>query len=105
MKQGDTITINKPGSLVHGIKTEIVSIADTGDRPIKVCVPVEWFLSFKEAGGEDKPDNLEYIPTKPKAESVTPIAEIKVKRPYVKRVDKPKGVKTKRKYTKKNNQL
>ena len=100
-KIGQTVISKKPG-ILNGISGEILSINPENRKQLTiVCGNLgTWSLSFDEVSATgDKPENLEYIPTKPKPESVTPIAEIKVKRPYVKRVDKPKGVKTKRKYT------
>lgn len=49
-KAGDTITINKPGNLLHGITTEIVSINPESARPVKINHYGDWLLTWDEVG-------------------------------------------------------
>lgn len=94
-KIGQTVISKKPG-ILNGLSGEILSInLDNRKQLSVICGSFggTWSFSFDEVelASKDKPENSEYIPTKPKVESVTPIAEIKVKRGYNRKVDKPKG--------------
>jgi hypothetical protein len=113
-----TITINKPNHLLHGVTTEIVSIAPEGDRPVKINYFGEYFLTREEAGLSETKNpikkmiddskvvieaikNGEKLSNIPGIDIVNPMVdngEKVAKRAYKKRVEKP--VTPKRKYTK-----
>ena len=116
-KEGDTITVNKPGHLLHGVTTEIVSINPESARPVKINHYGEWFLTCDEIGiiKADKPldrANNAATPFKSKDSGKQPKAKKVAVKP-LKTPEKPKGKagrpakpktepdKPKRKYTKK----
>lgn len=104
-KPTDTIIIRNTGSLLDGQVTKIVSINTENDLPIKVDVFGEHYLTLNEVElviEGKKAARVELSAekgAKTKAEQKEGLETPKIKRPYVRRGDKP--IVEKRKYTKK----
>jgi hypothetical protein len=97
MKQGDTITINKPGHILDGYETKIVDILPDCGRPVKINVHGDYFLTFKEAGVKSDKQIFNDYDRMQENKAV----EKPEKRKYNKRSKEVKPQKEKRKYTRK----
>lgn len=109
MKTGDKIVITKPGKF-EGLSGEIVSNNELADKPLTVKLGDLGTWSFKPTDVSTKavsPFDPEIVKGANELYKNVENAKSKAgldkpKRAYKKRSDKPKEIKTKRKYTKKS---